>query len=620
MVDKGKREMFRKKVGAVHTKIGEDIRAERAAQTIYKQIQIPLVIFLMVQILITAVLSVFLVVGMSAREAMRRVSDEAEVIAYGMEKYEAIGSLIRYWYDNAETFEPVYDEDDLDRLENDFRKEHPEIVHLTDLSDEEFTVLSEEDKYTYARLCHSMLSEDFNMFKQSFNPLYVFCFVVCDDNEMHFLITGTREGEKRISQGGELYDIGTAVPIARGKYVNLELILQDDHFKTDDYLVDIDRDMNAAGAWRPVYSHDEICAVIGVSEKYMELAAKGIPTVSVLIVAMILVFIYLDLWIMYLLKKNVVSPVKEEEDAVVDYMVAKDTDSTIEKLSRINSKNEIESLARNFSSMVEELHRHVEHIREMTVEQERIGAELNVAKQIQAGMLPSVFPPYPDRREFDLYASMAPAKEVGGDFYDFFFVDEDRIILVIGDVSGKGVPAALFMAISKTIIRNRALTSDSLSELIEQTNKTLCENNEESMFVTIWIALINLKTGKVKTVNAGHEDPAIRRAGGSYELDVYPHDVVLGLIPDAGPFVERVFMLEPGDSIFVYTDGVPEAVNPKEEFLGCDRMIKALNTDPDRNVEDTIEGMTQSIADFASGADRFDDVTMLCFKYFGADR
>ncbi len=620
-MDKDKRDRIIKKAGAVQAKIEEDLRTKRTAQTIYKQIQIPLVSFLVVQIFITAVISVFLVGGMSAREAMRSVSDEAELTACEMEKYEAIGSLVEYWFDNAQDFDPIYDKDQRDELEMEFRTLHPEIVHFTDLTDEEFENLSDEDKYMYARLCHSLLSDDFDMFKRSLKLLYVFCFKVGDnDDQMHFLITGSNDGEKRISQGGELYDIGTTVHFQRDKYLSLEHILKNSHLKTDNYLVDIDKAMNAAGAWQPVYSGDEICAIIGVSETYIELTVKAIPTVAVLIIAMVLIFIYLDVWIMYLLKKNVVAPVKEEEEAVVEYMVGKDTASTIEKLDKIRSKNEIESLARNFSSMVAELNRHVEHIREMTVEQERIGAELNVAKQIQAGMLPSVFPPYPDRREFDLYASMAPAKEVGGDFYDFFFVDEDRIILVIGDVSGKGVPAALFMAISKTIIRNRALTSDSLSELIEQTNKTLCENNEESMFVTIWIALINLKTGKVKTVNAGHEDPAIRHAGGSYELDVYPHDVVLGLIPDAGPFVERVFMLEPGDSIFVYTDGVPEAVNPKEEFLGCDRMIKALNTDPDRNVEDTIEGMTQSIADFASGADRFDDVTMLCFKYFGADR
>jgi serine phosphatase RsbU (regulator of sigma subunit) len=620
-MDKDKRDRIIKKAGAVKAKIEEDLRTKRAAQTIYKQIQIPLVSFIVVQIFITAVISAFLVGGMSAREAMRRVSDEAELTACEMEKYEAIGSLVEYWFDNAQDFDPIYDKDQRDKLEMEFRTLHPEIVHFTDLTDEEFEHLSDEDKYMYARLCHSLLSDDFDMFKRSLKLLYVFCFKVGDnDDQMHFLITGSNDGEKRISQGGELYDIGTTVHFQRGKYSNLEYILKNSHIKTDSYLVDIEGDMDVAGAWQPVYSGDEICAIIGVSETYIELTFKAIPTVAVLIIAMVLIFIFLDMWILHLLKKNVVAPVKEEEEAVVEYMVGKDTASTIEKLDKIRSKNEIESLARNFSSMVEELHRHVEHIREMTVEQERIGTELNVAKQIQAGMLPSVFPPYPDRHEFDLYASMAPAKEVGGDFYDFFFVDEDRIMLVIGDVSGKGVPAALFMAISKTIIRNRALTSDSLSELIEQTNKTLCENNEESMFVTIWIALINLKTGKVKTVNAGHEDPAIRRAGGSYELDVYPHDVVLGLIPDAGPFVERVFMLEPGDSIFVYTDGVPEAVNPKEEFLGCDRMIKALNTDPDRNVEDTIEGMTQSIADFASGADRFDDVTMLCFKYFGADR
>ena len=619
-MDKGKRKKFRKKAGAVHTKIGEDIKAERAAQTIYKQIQVPLVCFLVIQILITATISIFLIVGMRAREAMRRVSDEAEVVAWEMEEYQAIGSLVEYWIEHLDDMVPEYDEDRLYDLEGQFRDKYPDLVYITEIDDSQFSELPEEDKMLYARICHGWISQDFDLFKESFNPLYLFCFDVRDDY-MDFLITGTKKDEKRLSQGGIVYDFGTSEHLTRGNYPHLEEVLSGEAYHTiDEYQVDVDRELNAAVSWQPVYSGGRVAAVIGVSETYLDLMMKGLPTVSFLIVLIICAFVYLDLCIMHLLKKYVVVPVKEEEEAVVDYMEVKDTSSTIEKLSKIDSKNELESLARNFSSMVTELDRHVEHIREMAAEQERIGAELNVAKQIQAGMLPSVFPPYPDRHEFNLYASMAPAKEVGGDFYDFFFVDEDRIMLVIGDVSGKGVPAALFMAISKTIIRNRALTSDSLSELIEQTNRTLCDGNEESMFVTIWIALINLKTGQVKSVNAGHEDPAIRRAGGSYELDIYPHDMVLGLIPDAGPFEEREFTLYPGDSIYVYTDGVPEAVNMNEEFLGCDRMLEALNSDPERNVEDTITGMTRAIEEFASGADRFDDITMVCFKYKGSEK
>ncbi len=351
-------------------------------------------------------------------------------------------------------------------------------------------------------------------------------------------------------------------------------------------------------------------------------ATIRIYPLNILIAGFICAAIFIIVLILWL-NRRLIHPLKSLQNSAVDF-VSKASGDDVQSLNfedpNIKTQDEIQSLSNALVTMASDTKEYMQKLLVETKENERISADLNVATQIQAAMLPRVEPEFSGRAEFELAASMDPAKEVGGDFYDFFFVDEDRIMLVIGDVSGKGVPAALFMAISKTIIRNRALTSDSLSELIEQTNKTLCENNEESMFVTIGRALINLKTGKVKTVNAGHEDPAIRRAGGSYELDVYPHDVVLGLIPDAGPFVERVFMLEPGDSIFVYTDGVPEAVNPKEEFLGCDRMIKALNTDPDRNVEDTIEGMTQSIADFASGADRFDDVTMLCFKYFGADR
>ena len=278
--------------------------------------------------------------------------------------------------------------------------------------------------------------------------------------------------------------------------------------------------------------------------------------------------------------------------------------------------DEIEVLAESFAVLSARTLQYVDQVRTVTAEKERIGAELNMATAIQASQLPRLFPAFPSRPEFDLYASMNPAKEVGGDFYDFFLIDNDHIGLVMADVSGKGVPAALFMMVSRVLIKSHLQNGESPGEALENVNNQLCESNEADLFVTVWLAVVEISTGKGVAANAGHEHPAIARSGGKFELNVYPHSPAVAVM-EGIPFREHEFELNAGDRIFVYTDGVPEATNASSELFGTDRMLEALNRDPSASPEEIIANVTSGIAEFVGDAEQFDDTTMLCLYYKG---
>lgn len=241
--------------------------------------------------------------------------------------------------------------------------------------------------------------------------------------------------------------------------------------------------------------------------------------------------------------------------------------------------------------------------------------ELNMATEIQMGMLPSIFPAFPKREEFDLYASMDPAKEVGGDFYDFFMIDDDHLGVVIADVSGKGVPAALFMMISKTVIQNFAKLGIRASDVLNKSNEALCSDNKAEMFVTTWIGILEISTGKMTCASAGHEYPAIYH-NGKFELYKDRHGLVLGGMEGA-VYKEYELHFAKGDMIFVYTDGVPEAANINNEFFGTDRMIDALNRVYEPKPKAVLEVVRNSVDEFVGGAEQFDDLTMLCLEYRG---
>ena len=279
--------------------------------------------------------------------------------------------------------------------------------------------------------------------------------------------------------------------------------------------------------------------------------------------------------------------------------------------------DEIEVLAESFATLSHRTVQYVDEVKRVTAEKERIGTELHMANQIQESMLPSIFPAFPERREFDIYATMDPAREVGGDFYDFFLIDNDHLCMVIADVSGKGVPAALFMMISKIIIQSCAMLGRSAGDILTKTNEALCSNNRMEMFVTVWLGILEISTGRLTAANAGHEYPAILK-NGRFELLRDKHGLVIGGMSGIH-YKEYEINLEPGDKLFLYTDGVAEATRGGSELFGTSRMLKALNINPAGDPEELLGNVRRAVDEFVGDDEQFDDLTMMCFEYKGKD-
>ena len=282
----------------------------------------------------------------------------------------------------------------------------------------------------------------------------------------------------------------------------------------------------------------------------------------------------------------------------------------------IRTGDELEKLTNTMANMEHSLKEYGANLLKITSEKERISTELTLATKIQASMLPHTFPPYPNRHEFDIYAVMEPAREIGGDFYDFFLIDEDHLCLVIADVSGKGIPAALFMMISKTILQSCAMLGRSAADILTKTNEALCSNNQVEMFVTVWLGILEISTGRLSAANAGHEYPVIKRNGGVYELYKDKHGIAIGAM-DGVHYKEYTLRLEPGDSFFLYTDGVPEATDAEAKMFGVDRLVDVLNQGTGTTQKERLTDVRKAVSEFVQDAEQFDDLTMLGFTYNG---
>lgn len=275
---------------------------------------------------------------------------------------------------------------------------------------------------------------------------------------------------------------------------------------------------------------------------------------------------------------------------------------------------EVGDLARSYISMVEDIGGYVTNLQKVTAEKERINAELSLASSIQAHMLPCIFPAFPDRDEFDVYASMTPAKEVGGDFYDFFMVDDSHMAVVMADVSGKGVPAALFMVIAKTLIKNYAQSGIKPEEVFTTVNRLLCDGNKAGLFVTAWLGVLELTTGKLTYVNAGHNPPLIKQNGGEFTyLKSRVSFVLAGM--ETIKYRQNEITIAPGDRLFLYTDGVTEATNSSIELYGEERLSAFMNSHSGENAEEILHDLKADIYAFQGEAPQFDDITMLMLDY-----
>ncbi len=285
---------------------------------------------------------------------------------------------------------------------------------------------------------------------------------------------------------------------------------------------------------------------------------------------------------------------------------------------KVETGDEIEQLAKNFNKMTVNLKLYIKNLRETVAAKEKIEGELQVASEIQMSMLPRMFPPFPDHREFEIFANMEPARQVGGDFYDFFFVDENKLFFCIGDVSGKGVPAALFMVRTQTLIRNEAREGHTPDEILLHVNNTLEVRNDSCMFATVFCGIMNTATGEVEYCCGGHNPPLVQRNDSGYEYMNLPGSIAVGPLPgDESLYKLLKLRLNPGEKIFLYTDGVTEANNPRHELYSEERLKKLLNSIPEKDPTDTIVAVRLDIIQYTENEPQFDDITMLGIRYKG---
>ena len=371
------------------------------------------------------------------------------------------------------------------------------------------------------------------------------------------------------------------------------------------------------------YPDEDVVVFIEADAFYTRLWSNMISFLLVFFLLLLVAVIVMGLAYRRRMQKVIVKPIHAVAEAAKNYAADRRSgqrDKAYFSSLELHTGDEYESLAETMAEMEKEIEVFEEDLTRVTIERERLTAELDVAAQIQQNMLPQKFPLYPDRSEFEVYASMTPAKAVGGDFYDIFLIDEDHLALVMADVSGKGIPAALFMVISMTLIKNRALMGGSPAEILDDVNRQLCNGNQRktSMFVTVWFAIVTLSTGEVAEGNAGHENPLLlQRSGterGHYIQSKTRHDLVLGGLKKAN-YHENTFVMQPGDRLFIYTDGVPEATDAAGERYGMARMTEVLDQHTGDEPKAVLAAVHEDVARFVGEADQFDDLTMMLFAY-----
>ena len=375
------------------------------------------------------------------------------------------------------------------------------------------------------------------------------------------------------------------------------------------------KDMDLATAISPLKDSTGNTVAIVAADLLIPHIREGIIAVLVNVIAAVCVIMLMAMAIYYYsVRRQVIQPLETLQEAVSGLVDNLDRKESV-KID-VHTGDEIETVARSVEEMDEKLRSYIDENSKITAEKERVNTELSLANRIQADMLPSIFPAFPEREEFSVYASMTPAKEVGGDFYDFFFVDHDRLALVMADVSGKGIPGAMFMMMVKSMIQTQAMSGHSPKEVLETVNQLVCSNNREDMFISVWLGIVDVKSGTMVAANAGHEYPIFRKPGGKFEILKDVHGFVVGGL-EGMKYKEYELQMEPGSKLFVYTDGVPEATDCHFDLFGMDRTLEALNSAADTDPDDILCAVEKAVAGFVGKAEQFDDMTMLCFEYIG---
>ena len=540
-------------------------------------------------------------------------AEVAEETKLAIMEYEAYKWLFRYWYSHSADLDIEYDAaynngtKTVEKVKS-FAERHPE-THLKYVSEYDLLGMTEEDRKLYAEIAYSWLTDRIDQIKNVHDVDYLFVVMTEEPyDEQFFVLSGAYPGAVRGTDYEEVYTLGVTSAVGQSQQKAMENAIKNRNHLADagnylDFYSFLDRAGGIPILVGLTYDLTSINEQIK-SETRNDTAAAVLGQLGLSVICMLMVY-FLAL-----------RPLKTVQANIRRYRETKDGLAVKADLSRVNSKNEIGELTKDIIELTEEIDNYVDEIETITSEKQRIESELDMARRIQLSMMPNLFPPFPERKEFYLHAYVDPAREVGGDFYDYFFIDDDHLCLVIADVSGKGVPAALFMMAAKIILKSSAMQGKSPAEILTATNRAICENNPQDMFVTVWLGVLELSTGNLTAVNAGHEYPAVKRADGRFEVIKTKHGLFIGGM-DNVTYKEYELDLKPGDKIFVYTDGLPEATDSAGEMFGMDRMTDALNEYLDEKPRPLIEGMRESVNKFVKDAEQFDDITMMCLEYAG---
>ncbi len=496
-------------------------------------------------------------------------------------------------------------------------------ITMTELDNDELEKCINENKTSEG---YDKMQEYLNNLKNCFDIKYIYIIIPVNDSDydnMKYVMIGMTEEEKKIVNNQSY--LGKPSGSEYKKEVAQMYIQNMKNKDKIEYYANETEFGHMYTAMKPLLnSNGEPIAVLSIDIAMNEVTSTlqeyttGIFIGGTIITAVFLGILY------YWLNKRIIKPIKtlkiqSEYLADLENRANHPEDINIEK-SQIHTGDEIEEFSDSLYNMAVNLKKYMINLLDVEKEKHRIGAELSVATAIQANMLPRIFPPYPEFKEFDLYATMNPAKEVGGDFYDFFMIDKTHLAIVIGDVSGKGVPAALFMVISKTIIKNYAMMKLSPEEIFNKANNDLCEGNDAELFTTAWIGIYDLEKRKLSFCDAGHDNPILRKKDGSIEYIKPSKKRIMLAGMEGTQYILNEMILDEGDTILIYTDGVPEANNVNGEFFKQERLEKAVIDSKTSDPKDLIEFIRNRVNEFAGEAPQFDDITMLALRINNNER
>jgi len=551
------------------------------------------------------------------QEEIETISSQiAQEVKLSLAEFTSEHWLLQYWCDNYENLDGI--EYDLIDYTGTKTAENSRILsekypglQLKYATKEDIEAMSPEDQKIFAEICYTRLITRVNEIKRAHKVDYLFCVLTDDTYSGQFFIFSAAEHRAKRGTGyTESYPIGVSVSVNESQSESMRMAQE-----SNSHLAD-------AGDYVDFYSFignvNGKPAFIGITYNLTGILSNiARQTVRGTVIAIVYQVLLSSICIV-LLYLFVLNPLKKLQRNIRRFTETKDSERVHKSLAEMNSRSEIGEISDDFATLTSEIDNYVKEIETISADKERIETELTLATRIQEDMIPNTYPAFPNRQEFDIYGEMDPAKEVGGDFYDFFLIDDDHLCLEIADVSGKGIPAALFMMASKIILANKAMAVKSPAWILSETNNMICPNNKEEMFVTVWIGILEISTGKLTAANAGHEYPILKNGNGEFEIIKDKHGFVIGGM-EGSKYTEYELKLEPGSKLFLYTDGLPEATSEEDTMFGMDRIVESLKKVSDGTPEEILKAVRKDVDVFVKEAEQFDDLTMLCLEYKGVN-